>query len=263
MDSALTDTRCLYKYRAIDKYTFELLVNNEMWFAHPASFNDPFDSKVDYIYKSNKREHWIQWLDSQQLSSTERKLILAKMDEDMQQFEAVANQTYRPEKLFDAIGIASFSCDNTNILMWSHYAENHQGVCLGFKTENLEKMVFDAPINDLPVFEVKYQSVLPLTFNGLTDDPQRLTEFMSVKYKGWKYEKEYRVIALMDHIKSRKVRFKKNLLSEVIFGSRVVEDEKRVIKEVVKNHYIDKGCPVRFFQAKEERRAYRLTLEEE
>jgi hypothetical protein len=65
-------------------------------------------------------------------------------------------------------------------------------------------MVFDAPINDLPVFEVKYQSILPLTFNGLTDDPQRLTEFMKVKYKGWKYEKEYRVIALMDHISQGK-----------------------------------------------------------
>lgn len=240
-----------------------MLVNNEMWFAHPSSFNDPFDSKVDYIYRSNKREHWVQWLEGQPYSHDEKRIILDMVNTDIKQIEDLIRQTYRPENLLDAIGIASFSSDNRNILMWSHYAENHQGVCLGFKTVNLEKMAFAAPVNELPIFEVKYQSNLPMTFNGLIDDPQRLTEFMKVKYKGWKYEKEYRVIALMDHIKSRKVRFKKDLLSEVIFGSRILEDEKRVIKEVVQNHYIDQGYPVKFLQAEEERRAYKLILREE
>ncbi|MBK7525892.1 MAG: DUF2971 domain-containing protein [Saprospiraceae bacterium] len=33
-------------------------------------------------------------------------------------------------------GVCSFTTNNNNILMWSHYANNHKGICLEFITLN-------------------------------------------------------------------------------------------------------------------------------
>ncbi|MGE6292206.1 DUF2971 domain-containing protein [Aeromonas media] len=33
----------------------------------------------------------------------------------------------------DALGITSFSETSRNLLMWSHYASEHKGICIGYK----------------------------------------------------------------------------------------------------------------------------------
>lgn len=252
----------LYKYRPIDKHTIEILINNELWFASPKTFNDPFDCKFDYVYRSNRREDWLNWLEKQDLSRQERELVLAMLDSKISALEKMVSQSYNPEKLLDEIGVVSFSKCNDSILLWSHYAENHKGVCLGFKTIGLQ-MKMDSPVHEIPVFEIKYQNLLPPPFNGLLDDPIHLTEFLKVKHKEWRYEKEYRLIALMEHIKTRNVRFCKEILGEIIFGLRISENDKRVIKEIVKHHYIEQGFNVKLFQVREKQREYKLYLEEE
>ena len=34
----------------------------------------------------------------------------------------------------DSLGITSFSETSRNLLMWSHYASEHKGICIGYKT---------------------------------------------------------------------------------------------------------------------------------
>ena len=37
------------------------------------------------------------------------------------------------------VGICSFSKARKNQLMWSHYADEHKGICIGFKEEYLRE----------------------------------------------------------------------------------------------------------------------------
>lgn len=78
-------------------------------------------------------------------------------------------------------------------LLWSHYAENHQGLCLGF----------DVPDNDL-FGSVRYVEARPtlqdLGRNNLTElDENDLDKMLHTKFKAWEYEAEYRTFCDLGH----------------------------------------------------------------
>jgi hypothetical protein len=75
--------------------------------------------------------------------------------------------------------------DVGNLPMWSHYADNHRGICLEFSTRN-EVMCSPQP--------VEYVSTFPL-IGAYSTDPYENLRLLLVKADVWKYEKEYRLIA--------------------------------------------------------------------
>ena len=81
-------------------------------------------------------------------------------------------------------GLLCFSKMRTNPLLWSHYANRHQGICLGF----------NAPKEDLK--EVIYTSKRPnpeVFFSGSrTVKEEAMHKLIPTKYIHWKYEKEWR-----------------------------------------------------------------------
>lgn len=70
-------------------------------------------------------------------------------------------------------------------LMWSHYAENHRGICLEFAVDN--EIFGNAR-------EVAYRSEYPC---WLPHDPpdEGMIEVLLTKSDDWKYEKEFRIVA--------------------------------------------------------------------
>jgi hypothetical protein len=91
------------------------------------------------------------------------------------------------KKEFDnKTGFISFSKNWTQPLMWSHYADRHKGVCLGF----------DVPKWD--VITMKYEDERILEgLDKVGDDPNKLPPLlqdllMRTKAKGWEYEQEVR-----------------------------------------------------------------------
>ena len=49
-------TGTIYKYRSTNQYTFDILNNSQLYFAHPDEFNDPFDCNLPLFYQYKKRE---------------------------------------------------------------------------------------------------------------------------------------------------------------------------------------------------------------
>jgi hypothetical protein len=92
-------------------------------------------------------------------------------------------------------GLLCFSADWTNPVLWSHYAEKHHGICLGFdlKREFAQR--------------VKYEDKRILADLGNDEDPSTLSENLQellrrTKYRHWQYEEELRVfLPLKDTIK--------------------------------------------------------------
>jgi hypothetical protein len=40
--------RYLYKYRVINKFFDDIVMNNRLWFSNPLDFNDPFDCNITF-----------------------------------------------------------------------------------------------------------------------------------------------------------------------------------------------------------------------
>lgn len=122
----------LYKYANInDNFTLNNLINNQLGFNRIENFNDPFDTTPALVINVNNiRKHILA---SSNLSDTQKEKVLML---SKSQLNSIANMTileqFRNPTLTADKGITCFSETNDNILMWSHYSNKHEGICLGF-----------------------------------------------------------------------------------------------------------------------------------
>lgn len=122
----------LYKFHRINKFLYQLLVDNNFWFSDPKEFNDPFDmrffsnltisveekeSMYNEMTQSIRQEYPFLNEDAiKGLVSETSKLI--DIDKD---YNAIITQ------MSNKFGICCFSEAFDNILMWSHYTDGHKG----------------------------------------------------------------------------------------------------------------------------------------
>ena len=124
----------VYKYYSINELNIDALKNNYFYFTKPSEINDPFDIRINVFIEGTKLEK----------KNFIEKYSLNINTTDIDQYELYLNN---PEllnnklnesnlrKANDTISILSLSSDPKNILMWSHYADKHRGICLIIKTE--------------------------------------------------------------------------------------------------------------------------------
>lgn len=183
----------LYKYLPISTRSLSIISSGKVWYAKPKSFNDPFDcgldlcgdmtteEKIQVLGAEMKRAGWSQNKVTQQLQLS-----------FTQNGELNQTATQNIIKLTDAIhqkrdswGILSLSSTPRSVLMWSHYAAQHKGICIEFTVPMSES-----------IHEVTYSSKVPcFTLHDIY--VKRNAEFISLfitKHIHWKYEKEYRVL---------------------------------------------------------------------
>ena len=96
-------------------------------------------------------------------------------------------------------GVVCFSRNWNNPVLWSHYAENHFGVVLGFDLAQCEiggeKIVY--PVDYVEVF---VQCPPDLISNPVqtSDNTEFLLRSMATKFKDWRYEDEVRVFPTLE-----------------------------------------------------------------
>ncbi|BDZ70229.1 DUF2971 domain-containing protein [Methanobacterium petrolearium] len=162
----------LYKYKDFnDKYSLELLKSNEMYLSRPTEFNDPFDCALkmatkdlpdDYIrnvltesiIKRMKRQGYK--VSNKELTKLKRKkdivhslakFIVKKrappniMIEDREKLieseEKIFREGYIDPEFKKNIHVTCFTETYDSILMWSHYANNHEGFCVKYDFKEL------------------------------------------------------------------------------------------------------------------------------
>jgi hypothetical protein len=113
------------------------------------------------------------------------------------------------------IGVISLSQAPDNLLMWSHYAHGHNGVCVG--------LVFNESESPKPR-PIDYRSLIPFVNESEPDS------YLFVKSSDWAYEKEYRYI-IKGGADSQFI-LKSARISSVRIGSRV---DHKVVDEIIKN----------------------------
>ena len=88
-------------------------------------------------------------------------------------------------------GIICFSRNWQNPVLWSHYADKHRGVCLGFEVpdEHLLRVIYsdDRLANDVLEWPSGGEQRLDL-----------VTKLLSLKFRHWEYEDEVRLFASLE-----------------------------------------------------------------
>lgn len=115
-------------------------------------------------------------------------------------------------------GVLCFCPTWSDPVVWSHYADRHRGICLGF--------------------DVPKRMALPISYNAerlgidierelakQSRDPNLGLKLLTTKYRGWKYENEVRLVARLNESEPETglyfCDFGPNLsLREVVLGAR-------------------------------------------
>ena len=264
MKKSETEEKLFFRYQKINDHTKDNLKNHVLYFNDPENFNDPFDSKVDVIYRGSK-EDWINFYlryDTNPLNID--KLIKNKtlkikgtellFDKTKNTGDFTAKNYYR---------VCCFSNEKLNILMWSHYAENHQGICLCFKTHTIENghfLILDSKQHVL--YPVKYIEQKPKQVNLLYEgNYEELMDFFTHKYQDWEYENEYRTLINKSEFEDDYTKeFRKEDLEGVIFGLNAKPDKMKEIYEIINTHYLQKGVKVNFYRTQKTQRYFSLRV---
>ena len=146
-----------------------------------------------------------------------------------------------------AVGIACFAQRWNNVLMWSHYANKHTGICVEYD--------FDIPFETAPnslLLPVEYTSMRPLLpierlgaihdGNFIVDETKINSVFADVlkalitKSEIWKYEQEWRHIVFVKDPNKRLVSLP--IVSRIIMGVNISDENKKKMVEYASNHNI-------------------------
>ncbi len=216
-----------FKYRPLAGtsalHVGQSVFDHKFFFDSPNNFNDPFECLPRFIFEGTPAErvtYITDWLvrnqgmphGEAQIKALQMELSGGRPDLDF------FFDTYRDESVAK-LPMYCVSEVSDNILMWSHYANNHTGVCFEFDGQ-------------ASVFEHAHRVVY---------DEQRVTVDMAVKLdatkvamaaitksRDWHYEKEWRVVEAGS--KSGVRTWPETVLTAIILGDRISESDRSRVK---------------------------------
>ena len=184
----------LYKYRSLNDYARQNLLDRTLWFPSVAFLNDPFE------FAFALKEMHVFGVPIDGFSLTEAR-------EAMKQY-----------------GVLSMSeiCDS--ILMWTHYSAAHTGFCMQFeRTDGNDLGSYDK------CFPVIYDDEYPTFLPQQLQDRSIVAKVITTKARQWSYEREWRMLA---HSGQRAYPFPGELRG-IVFGCRMPSASRREVAAIL------------------------------
>lgn len=232
----------LYKYRTIDSVK-QILENHKIYFSSCKEFNDPFESAINIMSGYTLQQYYKSFILGE-MSPEVSKELTRQIACGIIDGETLLKQLTR--EVISSVGYYCMTTKPDNLLMWAHYGDSHQGVCLKFDIlRDLDTFLVPVPVD----YNEQY-----IDFNMLNSD---LLSVLRRKSPEWKYEDEYRIIKT-DYQGLWEI--KSDCLAEIIFGCRTSEEEKNEIRKLVE---FSGFTNVKFSEARMKRDSYGLEIREE
>ncbi len=206
----------LYKYRNFeDPFMKNIIKNSSLYFSQAKNFNDPFDLRLNF----NENLNIENFSDLSKLMGVDddsiKDLNVEELNEEIKR---------KNKEVYDKIRILSLSADPKNILMWSHYANNHSGLVFEFKSKNLYfKNATKVRYSD------KYE-ILDFTNLNPIKRIKDMQDSILLKYSDWQYEQEYRIFDINNDPGEES--FNKLELTSIIFGLETTSENIDMIKKL-------------------------------
>jgi len=180
-----------------------------------------------YKYKSLKQfEYFMDILTQNRLYGSTFKELNDPMEGFFQSKNFTSEEWEKIKKAKDTVRICSLSKCHDNVLMWTHYADEHRGCCIELEvnTDKWERM------------DIEY-SKTPMQFESGIEEKDALNQIARTKSDFWKYENEVRYVKTDLPQTNEGKPHKANLPIRVIkiyLGVRVDKQQQDRIKRIVK-----------------------------
>lgn len=185
----------LYKYCTINQNSLSVLRDSKIWFSRPDALNDPFEFRYKISMDISDEQKKEILSTCQGLSGGVRALLPFAGKPSMSDLNKILNDPVAFQEFQHAAvssikkrhGVFCLSTDKANILMWSHYGDEHKGMCIEFDMNIMRKA-------GLIAYEVQYE---PNEYETIYFCDNEIDQFRKValhKAPCWDYEKEYRII---------------------------------------------------------------------
>lgn len=245
----------LYKYRELESYdvssnslflnnnTRNLLEKGEIWFSKPSAFNDPFDCHLSFDDGFNEQDAY-NFLLKKGLPTKEIKKVLKIYKNNPEELEKL--KSISSTELFR---IFCLSKVRDNILMWSHYAKNHTGICIGLKIHHYQNTIcIQSNLGQiknyldsdglLPGLYVNYTDNYPVPLNLFNRTSEDIQPFFLNKSKLWEYEQELRFLLLENNYiyKDKPIKIPQIEIGEIIFGVNSNEKMEKEVLTIIENN---------------------------
>lgn len=262
----------LYKYMSAESFEKHIINGPTIRFTRPWEFNDPFEFKPailvndtdNFLYKFN-------WIYDQSIENVYKKTninlpidIIKAIFQCKKKEMAEKNMLIIRDRLIEKdffqsrlkLGVFCATSNDSNILMWSHYADNHNGVAISFDSDDNFFKKFKIGFR-----KVTYREDRPTYCVG--DDLN--CDIFYTKSVLWSYENEYRLVAYLDNDISR-VKIDNNgvcnlphsVIKKIIFGYRIPKDKIKKIYQKIST--IEDFRSVSFYKAEMDKLEYKLNI---
>jgi len=215
---------CCFKFRPINKYLLESLVQSALYFPTRAQLNDPFDCNVDIMRAIDRA---IQRGGEQEI-------------ELLRQFQADQDSITRFDRGLESLGVGSFSLTHQETLLWSHYANDHKGVAVRY---DFPEEFLNNEDEILGVSSVSYDS------NAISDwlsgniaqwrDDHRsfiiglLKRVLMSKAPSWAYEQEARIVRPT----AGPFNIPRTTLTHIFFGLQTTPKDESLVRAILEKQY--------------------------
>lgn len=184
----------LYKYFSLNNFSIDSLENDYIYLSNPKDFNDPFDCNRN---------------------------LIAQKQKELGDWEYVERLNDISDK-----GIACFSENGMEPLLWSHYANSYRGFCLKFKVESLINAQDDS---------VKLKRVIYSQSPEVISQEHPFSSYYQylLKLNNWNYEQEWRLLFQNPSNAENRFYFDKNCIEEISVGYKNMDnftDKERELK---------------------------------
>lgn len=275
--------RRLYKYRAFSNRTLDALIADQIFFADPGTFNDPLDTKptldtdIDADALATILARLVEQRVRAEMNAAAKTIrysgpktmshIAAHSRRRAEQVVAeiryhATNPEYDIEDparfLFGQYvedellrrygkGIVSLAERANCPLMWSHYGDQHKGVCIGYSIParaggDLHKISYGGS-------RLIAASAVAAMLDGDEEARRKVDDaVLTKKAIDWRYEREWRLIG------PRGPQDSPLEMEEVVFGMRC----SHTVKFAIVKALAGRSRPVRFYEIRERRGRFLL-----
>jgi len=225
----------LYKYYSLagerNDYTKRALTHREVYLSPRRRFNDPFDCHPVVSVDGSLEEYTALFHRlAQSLPPENREAAIKEMlsehfppnDQERARFAS------RIENTLDSIGVLCLSKTATSAPMWAHYADNHRGICIGYRfmPPKIALMAGYQP------YEVHYQDNRPVV-RAVQESRNAAETMVSVKSSEWAYEEEWRMVNFNGY---GVMRLRDQYIHEVILGADAAMSLTNEVREWVSDY---------------------------
>lgn len=240
----------LWKYRKWDSdgHTRRMITDGELFYAKTEQLNDPLE--ISWYIRLPIDEGELDLFSRELCAMTfphdtpqERAAHFGTMKQSIRDLRLEHGGTIIPAFVGFQFGLLCMTKINNDVLMWSHYADHHRGVCVGIRTECLAGK---------RILKVSYSDDVPLLdcWDYVYRNREMFVDASRTKGLHWQYENEWRTV---HHPGPQKY---PGCVDRVVIGLKATDETRAAVYDAIEAA----GRPIEVFDAVVHRRRFTLDI---